>query len=107
MPPRCRWSRAPIRPNTGLDLKQFFTKSAARRYEGEMLLAAAILALAPADPAPRSIGATAHAQAIIRIVSAVRVRFDQTRQDDVPPLRETVVRGQGPELLPAKLVEFE
>jgi hypothetical protein len=72
-----------------------------------MLLVAAILAISqPAAPQGRT-GPTAHAQAIIRIVSAVRVRFDQPAPKDVPPPRETSVRGQGRELLPAKLVEFE
>jgi hypothetical protein len=72
-----------------------------------MLLLAASLALPPPDSARSPTGATAQARAIVKIVSGVRVRFGQPRDRDVPPPRQTVVRGPGAELLPAKLVEFE
>ncbi len=72
-----------------------------------MLLLAASLALPPPDPPRSPTSATAQARAIVRIVSAVRVRFDQPAGEGVPPPRKTVVRGPSAELLPAKLVEFE
>jgi hypothetical protein len=100
-------ARGPIRPIAGRDLKDLFTKRARGRYQWAMLLLAAILAMSQPDIPPPTRGATAHAQAIIRIVSAVRVNFDQRATKDVPPPRETVVHGQGRELLRAKLVEFE
>lgn len=99
--------RRPIRAIAGRMLKHFFTIRALRRYHGRMLLLAASLALSTPDPPRSPTGATAQARAIVRIVSAVRVRFDQPSGEDVPPPRETVVRGLSAELLPARLVEFE
>ena len=72
-----------------------------------MLVLAASLVLSTPDAARPTAGATAHAQAIIRIVSGVRVRFDAPSDDDAARPRDTEVRGAGPELLPARLVEFE
>ena len=72
-----------------------------------MLLLAASLALSPPDAHRSRTSATAHARAIVRIVSGVRVRFDQPMDQSAPSPRRTVVRGQNAELIPAKLVEFE
>jgi len=72
-----------------------------------MLLLAASLAAMPPDPPRSPTSATAQARAIVRIVSGVRVRFDQPASGEAPAPRKTVVHGPSAELLPAKLVEFE
>jgi len=73
-----------------------------------MLLLAAVVALAsPAEPPRPRVTATAHAQAIGRIVSGVRLRFDRSFNEGAPPARSTWVRTPGAMLQPAKLIEFE
>jgi hypothetical protein len=72
-----------------------------------LLLAAAAVALLPSDAPRRPGSASAQAQAIVRIVSGVRVRFDGRTNAGAPPARNTFVRTAGAILQPAKLVEFE
>jgi len=72
-----------------------------------LLLTAAAVALSPPDLTLRSSAATAQARAIVRIVSAVRLRFDQTVNDGAPRIRDTIVRTQDARLQPARLIEFE
>ena len=72
-----------------------------------LLAAAAAVALSPAQPPSRPVGATAQAQAIIRIVSGVRLRFDQPANEGAPAARDTFVRTADALPQPAKLIEFE
>jgi hypothetical protein len=72
-----------------------------------LLAAAAAVALSPAQPPSRPVGATAQAQAIIRIVSGVRLRFDQPANEGAPAARDTFVRTADALRQPAKLIEFE
>lgn len=73
-----------------------------------LLIAVAVAAAIASPPAPpRPVTASAQARATVRIVSAVRLRFDQPAGEDVPLPRQTRIRGPGAELLPARLIEFE
>lgn len=67
------------------------------------LLAAALVAI-PA--APTGVSASAQATATIRVVRAVRLRFDGTPDADVPPLREAELRIDG-SIRKVKLIEFQ
>ena len=78
------------------------------RYAKVMfLLAAAAAVVLPADLARPRLGATAHAQAIVRIVSGVRLHFDKQDNEGAPRMRETVIRAADAQLQRAKLIEFE
>jgi hypothetical protein len=70
-----------------------------------MFVVAALAIAQPATSAP--VAAKAQARAIVRIVSAARIRFGEPTQGDGPTPHETRVRDRGDALLPAKLVEFE
>lgn len=69
-------------------------------------IAAAALAASPSEPAPSHAGATAQARAVVRIVSAARLRLDGGPNPDAPPPRWTIVRTALGEQ-PAKLIEFQ
>src|SRR4051794_38739893 len=99
----------PDRPNAGLDLKTLFTQTRCARYGMTMLLlAAATVAMSSLPALPQHpTAATAQARVVIRIVSGVRLRFDRATNEGAPTLHETVIRAEGPALLPAKLIEFE
>jgi hypothetical protein len=71
-----------------------------------VLLTAAAVAVSQPELPPRT-AATAQARAIVRIVSAVRLRFDQTANEGAPPIRDTVIRTPDARIQPAKLIEFE
>ena len=61
-----------------------------------LLTAVAIAASAPSPAPPAHYGATARGQAVIRIVSAVRLSFDgRQMQGGTPAARATTVRGDG------------
>ncbi|WP_028968686.1 hypothetical protein [Sphingomonas sp. URHD0057] len=70
-----------------------------------LLAAAAVLSQAELPRAPTA--ASAQARAIVRVISGVRLRFDQRVNESAPQLRDTMVRTQGARLQPAKLIEFE
>jgi hypothetical protein len=93
----------------GRNFKTLFTKSTPARYDPGMILitAAAIVASPVPMPPWRASGAVAQAQAMVRIVSGVRLHFDQESNQGAPPLRDTVVRTQGAAVQPARLIEFE
>jgi hypothetical protein len=93
----------------GRNLKTLFTKSAAARYDAAMILiAAAAIAASSAPVSPwRASGAVAQAQAMVRIVSGVRLHLGQESNEGAPSLRDTVVRTQGAAVQPARLIEFE
>jgi hypothetical protein len=71
-----------------------------------MLLAAAVV-LSQAELPRTSTAASAQARAIVRVISGVRLRFDQRVNEGAPQLRDTLVRTQDARLEPAKLIEFE
>jgi hypothetical protein len=72
-----------------------------------MLLLAAAALLSPSEPPRPRVGATARAQAIIRIVSGVRLRFDRPDNEGAPAARDTFVITADALRQPAKLIEFE
>jgi hypothetical protein len=72
-----------------------------------VLLAAAAAVLSQAELPRMPTATSAQARAMVRIVSGVRLRFDQRANDGAPQLRETVIRTQDARLQPAKLIEFE
>ena len=72
-----------------------------------VLLAAATVVLSQAELPRTPTAASAQARAIVRIVSGVRLRFDQRVNEGAPQLRDTTVRTQDVRLQPAKLIEFE
>jgi hypothetical protein len=72
-----------------------------------LIAAAAAAALSTPEPPRRPGSATAQAQAIVRIVSGVRLRFDGRANDGAPPARDTYVRIAGALFQPARLIEFE
>jgi len=72
-----------------------------------LVLAAAALAAAAPQPAPQ-VAATARvqAQATIRIIAGVEVRFSGASTRDAPPPRNSTIQANG-STQPARLVEFE
>jgi len=72
-----------------------------------LLIAAAIASALPLDASSPSARPVVQARATVRIVSAVRIQWDQQASGgEIPQARETVVQTtQGPQ--PAKLIEFE
>jgi hypothetical protein len=72
-----------------------------------LIAAAAAAALSTPEPPRRPGSATAQAQAIVRIVSGVRLRLDGRANDGAPPARDAYVRIAGALLQPARLIEFE
>lgn len=75
-----------------------------------LLLAAALLASPPQNdrvPSAYAAGATAHARAMVRIVSGVRLRLGHgPLSGEGPPPRDTVIHSAGGDQ-PANLIEFE
>jgi hypothetical protein len=72
-----------------------------------MLALAAVMILSQSSMPRPSATAVGQARAIVRIVSAARIRFDAAGSANAPLPHDTRVRDRGPALLPAKLVEFE
>jgi hypothetical protein len=73
-----------------------------------MFLFAAAVVVASSVELPRpATSATAHAQAIVRIVSGVRLRLGQPANEGSPRPRDTMIRMAGMPLQPARLIEFE
>jgi hypothetical protein len=73
------------------------------------LIAAAAIAASPPSAPPRmmSVGASVQAIATIRVISGVRLSFDEKQSDaNVPRVRETLVRNGGLQQ-PARLIEFQ
>ena len=68
--------------------------------------AAAIAAAAPQPAPPAPVTASVQAQATVRIISGVEVRFSAANAGDVPLPRDSTVQANGA-TLPARLVEFE
>ena len=70
------------------------------------LIAAAIAASSP-QPATSATSPAVQARASVRIISAVRLHWEEERRGrDIPPPRATTVQTlNGPQ--PAKLIEFE
>jgi hypothetical protein len=72
-----------------------------------LILAAVALVAAAPQPAPQApVAANVQAQATIRIVSGVEVRFSGATSADAPPLRNSTIQTNGA-TQPARLVEFE
>jgi hypothetical protein len=71
-----------------------------------LMAAAALAAAAPAEAGSQPARPTAQARATVRVLSGVRVRFEDAEQAGTPPLRNATVHGDGTPQ-PAKLVEFE
>ena len=69
------------------------------------LLVAATLATAQTPPAPPS--ASAQATATIRIVTAVRLKFDAAVNPGAPPARDAMLRLSDGTRQSAKLIEFQ
>ena len=69
-----------------------------------LMLAAAALATVQAPP---KMAATAQATATIRIVRAVRLRFDGSRSADAPAPHYTRIRAADGTSQAAKLIEFQ
>ena len=72
-----------------------------------LLLIASIAASSAAAPAQPPVGATARAQASIRIVQGYRLIAAGDRTPEGRPFARTLIRGEAGELRPAWLVEFE
>ena len=72
-----------------------------------VLLAAATVVLSQAELPRTPTAASAQARAIVRIVSGVRLRFDQRVNEGAPQRCDTMVRAWDSRLQPAKLIEFE
>jgi hypothetical protein len=51
--------------------------------------------------------ASAQATATIRIVRAVRLKLDGSRNPDAPPARNARIKAANGSLEPAKLIEFQ
>jgi|1186.fasta_scaffold470291_2 hypothetical protein len=92
----------------GTHLKTFFTIAARARYASAMLLlAAAVIAASPSQPAPTS-GVSVQTTATIRVISGVQVSFDRKKSEgDVPAPRITVIHTADAQQQPAKLIEFQ
>jgi hypothetical protein len=69
------------------------------------LIAAVALAMTPSQPRPFT--AVAQARATIRIVTAVRLKLDGSRNDDAPPAQESCTRTADEPRLREKLIEFQ
>ena len=69
------------------------------------IAAAAVAATVP-QIAPHNSGATAQARAMVRIVSAVRLRLDGGPNLEAPAPRSTILRSALGDQ-PAKLIEFQ
>jgi hypothetical protein len=72
-----------------------------------LLLIASLAASSAAAPAQPPVGATARAQASIRIVQGYRLIAAGDRTSEGRPFARKLIRGEGGELRPARLVEFE
>ena len=69
-------------------------------------LASAAVALTTTPTAPGPARATVQAQAMVRIVSGVRLKLDSDRNEGAPRARTTVFVSNGV-AQPARLIEFE
>ena len=69
-----------------------------------LILAAAALATVQAPP---KMAATAQATATIRVVRAVRLKLDGSRNPDAPPARAARIKAADGTHQPAKLIEFQ
>jgi hypothetical protein len=69
-----------------------------------LILAAAALATVQAPP---KMSASAQATATIRIVGAVRLKLDGSRNPDAPPARNARIKAANGSLERAKLIEFQ
>lgn len=72
-----------------------------------VLFLAAAAALAGSSLSPHPASATVQATATIRIVTAVRIRFDAETNAGAPSARNTVLRSSDGKASPAKLIEFQ
>ena len=69
-----------------------------------LILAAAAFATVQAPP---KMSATAQATATIRIVRAVRLKLDGSRNPDAPPARNARIRAADGTTQAVKLIEFQ
>jgi len=69
-----------------------------------LLLAAALMA---SPPPPPSHGAVAQATATVRVISAVRLQLDGSRNADAPRPRQAEVRSRDGIVRTVKLIEFQ
>jgi hypothetical protein len=72
-----------------------------------LLVTAAATALASSTPAAHPISATVQATATIRVVTAVRIRFDGQTNPGAPAVRDAVLRSIDGTTAAAKLIEFQ
>lgn len=73
-----------------------------------MLWLAATAALAaPIEPQLIQRGATAHAMAVVRVVSGVRLKLDSSDNPGAPLPRRTQVTTKDGTVVRAQLIEFE
>jgi hypothetical protein len=69
-----------------------------------LLLAAVAASAAPQRPQPPA--AVVQATATVRIISAVRIKFDSPDNRETPPPHDSQVTADG-KVQPARLIEFE
>jgi hypothetical protein len=69
-----------------------------------LILASAALATVQAPP---KMAASAQATATIRIVRAVRLKLDGSRNPDAPPARNSRIKAADGTFQSAKLIEFQ
>jgi hypothetical protein len=92
---------------SGRRVKSFFTIVRTVRYGWIMLLLAlTALAAAPTSP-PMFARATSQAQAMIRVVTSVKLRVGAEQSEQGHPLRSVTIPADDGQRVPAKLVEFE
>ena len=70
-------------------------------------LAAAVLAASAADQPPVRTGASARATAMVRIVSAVRLKLDGSDNPHAPTARDSEIRSRDGTRERARLIEFQ
>jgi hypothetical protein len=70
-----------------------------------VLIALAALVASPQQSRPFT--AVAQATATIRIVSAVRLKWDAAVNPGAPPSRDCLIRSSDGSIQPAKLIEFQ
>lgn len=96
--------------HSGTKVKALFTISPAKHYAFEMLfLLAAAAAVATPQPEPmfRHAAVSAQAQAVVRIVSGVRLRLGEGAVGGAAPaVTDAMVHAEG-DVRPARLIEFQ
>jgi hypothetical protein len=74
-----------------------------------VIVAALLVAAAPAEPAPpaQRVAAQSQAIAMVRILPGAQIRFSEIEQSASERLRDTEIRSADGSSEPARLVEFQ